>query len=124
MRTAFEYARSLWSLDPWNDPHGALMHLDFLIIKAEQYDWFMDIENTWEGIRNEVPSLLPLDVRPGWKWSKALALKVMGTKKGGGEVGYSVFPLIVAQTHRNGPRKSSSQPSFPFPRCWWRFHSL
>jgi hypothetical protein len=86
MRTAFEFARLMWALDPWTDPEGALMHLDFLAIKAEQYEWFLEVEELWEEIRKEKPFLLPLTERPGWRWSKALILRGLGTRKGGGEV--------------------------------------
>ncbi|CAG8643256.1 12115_t:CDS:10, partial [Acaulospora colombiana] len=85
MRTAFEFARLMWALDPWTDPEGALMHLDFLAIKTEQYDWFLEVEELWEEIRKERPFLLPLMERPGWRWSKALILRGLGPKKGGGE---------------------------------------
>ncbi|CCA72455.1 hypothetical protein PIIN_06391 [Serendipita indica DSM 11827] len=85
MRTGFEFARMLWMLDPWTDPHGALMHLDFLSVKAEQYDWFMETEEAWEEARNEKTFLRPLEQYPGWLWSKALILKGMGAKRGGGE---------------------------------------
>lgn len=90
MRTAFEFARLLWALDPWTDPQGALMHLDFLAVKAEQYEWFLETEEAWEEIRKERPSLPPLGARPGWKWSRALILKGLGVKKGGGEVSQSM----------------------------------
>jgi hypothetical protein len=86
MRTAFEFARLLWALDPWTDPQGALMHLDFLTVKAEQYEWFLELEEAWEEVRKERPSLPPIDARPGWKWSRSLVLKGLSTKKGGGEV--------------------------------------
>jgi Transcriptional repressor TCF25 len=62
------------------------MHLDFLTVKAEQYEWFLEVEEAWEGIRKERPSLPPLDARPGWKWSRSLILKGLSVKKGGGEV--------------------------------------
>ena len=91
MRTAFEFARLLWALDPWTDPQGALMHLDFLSIKAEQYEWFLEVEEVWEQIRKERPSLPPLEARPGWKWSRSLVLKGLGVKKGGGEASRLFF---------------------------------
>jgi hypothetical protein len=86
MRTAFEFARLLLALDPWNDPHCALMHMDFLVVKAEQYDWFLEMEEAWEDVRKEMPSLMPLSARPGWRWSRALVLRGLSVKKGGGEV--------------------------------------
>ncbi|KAJ7916300.1 transcriptional repressor TCF25-domain-containing protein [Mycena leptocephala] len=43
VRTAFEFARLLLSLDPANDPHGALLHLDFLAIKTGMGQWLLDM---------------------------------------------------------------------------------
>jgi hypothetical protein len=86
MRTAFEFAKILWSLDPWTDPQGALLHLDFLAVKADQHQWFREVEEAWEEICLEKKNLLPLDSIPGWTWSKALLLKGISAKQGGGEV--------------------------------------
>ncbi|KIM32756.1 hypothetical protein M408DRAFT_186122 [Serendipita vermifera MAFF 305830] len=104
MRTAFEFARLLWALDPWTDPEGALMHLDFLAVKAEQHEWFLETEEVWEEIRKERPTLPSFNARPGWRWSKALILKGLGVKKGGGEKkateelkqAISQFPEVLA----------------------------
>jgi len=62
------------------------MHLDFLVVKAEQYEWFLELEEAWEEIRKDRPPLPPIDARPGWKWSRSLVLKGLSVKKGGGEV--------------------------------------
>lgn len=86
MRTAFEFARLLFALDPWSDPHGAIMHLEFLAVKADQREWFLELEETWEKLRAERSFILPLDSRPGWVWSKSLILRGTTTKRGGGEV--------------------------------------
>ena len=75
MRTAFEFARLLYSLDPSTDPHGALLHLDFLAIKAGMHDWLLDVwdaqchasNDEWRG-RMHVRAL------PGWAYARALAL--------------------------------------------------
>ena len=42
VRTAFEFARLLYALDPWTDPHGALLHLEFLAIKSGMEEWMLD----------------------------------------------------------------------------------
>lgn len=89
MRTAFEFARVLWALDPWTDPHGALLHLDFLAVKAEQREWLLEVEEAWEKVRVEKTTLMPLSARPGWRFSKSLILKGMSVKHGGGEVSTS-----------------------------------
>ena len=80
VRTSFEFARLLYSLDPWNDPHGSLLHLDFLAIKAGMSSWIIDVfdvfverraNNTAKGDTRLDPSFLP-----GWAYARALALKV------------------------------------------------
>ncbi|KAF8341438.1 transcriptional repressor TCF25-domain-containing protein [Cantharellus anzutake] len=56
IRTAFEFSRLLLSLDPIEDPHGALFHLDYLAMNVE--------------------------LIPGWWWSRALAIWNLETSKG------------------------------------------
>ena len=86
MRTAFEFARLMYGLDPWDDPHGALLHLDFLSIKAGMHQWFIDIFDVFADRRansteKSDPRLNP-SLLPGWAYARALALKVLedGTK--------------------------------------------
>ncbi|KDR71096.1 hypothetical protein GALMADRAFT_229747 [Galerina marginata CBS 339.88] len=80
VRTSFEFARLMYSLDPWNDPHGSLLHLDFLAIKAGMYQWLLDVYEVFaerqakgDGQTNNRlnPSLLP-----GWAYARALALRI------------------------------------------------
>ncbi|KAJ3498394.1 hypothetical protein NLJ89_g10226 [Agrocybe chaxingu] len=80
VRTAFEFARLMYSLDPWNDPHGALFHLDFVAIKSGMHQWLLDVYDVFEERRKDFsgkqdtrmnPALLP-----GWSFARALALKV------------------------------------------------
>ena len=68
------------SIDPWNDPHGALLHLDFLSIKAGMSQWLLDTydlfakrhENSSENADARLnPSLLP-----GWAYARVLSLKI------------------------------------------------
>lgn len=79
MRTAFEFARALFALDPSGDPHGALLHLDYLAPKAGMQAWFLELwdfyashdrdsESAWEG-RMDPRGL------PGWHFARALALR-------------------------------------------------
>lgn len=80
IRTAFEFARLLYSLEPWTDPHGSLLHLDQLAIKANMAQWLVDVYDTFsnrQGTENDArldPSLLP-----GWRYSHALALHLLET---------------------------------------------
>ncbi|PFH47324.1 hypothetical protein AMATHDRAFT_67935 [Amanita thiersii Skay4041] len=79
VRTAFEFARLLYSLDPWSDPHGSLFHLDLLALKAGMGQWLLDLYDMFASRRRQRaqdktdtrmdPSLLP-----GWAYSRALAM--------------------------------------------------
>ena len=69
-RTAFEYAKVMFSLDPLTDPHGALLWLDFLSVKSGQYDWIINVFNEWP--YKDSPHFT-IDHLPGLYWSKALA---------------------------------------------------
>jgi hypothetical protein len=77
IRTAFEFARLLYSLDPWTDPHGALLHLDYVAVKSGMGQWLLDIWdyfNKWwqeDQHRNRVN----VSVLPGWTYARALALR-------------------------------------------------
>ncbi|KAH8928422.1 DUF654-domain-containing protein [Atractiella rhizophila] len=42
-RTAFEWCKLLLSMDPYNDPYGALLHIDFLAVKARQYQYLINL---------------------------------------------------------------------------------
>lgn len=67
------------SLDPYTDPHGALLHLEFLALRAGMHEWVLDlwklhdekalIENEEFGHRFNVTAL------PGWAFARALALR-------------------------------------------------
>lgn len=66
----------LYSLDPWTDPHGALLHLDYLAHKAGMTQWILDVWDFFskagddDGFRNRLrPTVLP-----GWAYARALAL--------------------------------------------------
>ncbi|KAI0337326.1 DUF654-domain-containing protein [Trametopsis cervina] len=77
VRTSFEFARLLYGLDPSTDPHGVLLHLDYLAIKSGMQQWLIDMwdiqskftEPEWRG-RPHVRAL------PGWAYARALALYI------------------------------------------------
>ncbi|KAF8582034.1 DUF654-domain-containing protein [Ramaria rubella] len=75
-RTAFEFARLLYGLDPHTDPHGALLHLDYLAIKAKQGDWLLDLWDAYAKMDVDREGEVRFDVTilPGWCWARALAL--------------------------------------------------
>ncbi|KAI0073559.1 DUF654-domain-containing protein [Panus rudis PR-1116 ss-1] len=76
VRTAFEFAKLLYSLDPSTDPHGALLHLDYLAIKANVSQWLLDLWDVHSQLHDswqKNPRLNVLDL-PGWAYARALAL--------------------------------------------------
>ncbi|KAI0052680.1 DUF654-domain-containing protein [Auriscalpium vulgare] len=76
VRTAFEFARLLYSLDPWSDPHGALLHLDFLAIKAGMHQWLLDLVDVFEcstRIEDKDQPQAPALALPGVAYAVALA---------------------------------------------------
>ncbi|KAL6304111.1 transcriptional repressor TCF25-domain-containing protein [Sparassis latifolia] len=79
VRTAFEFARLLYSLDPWTDPHGALLHLDYLSIKAGMGVWLLQLWDFFAMHAKEPEdfhSRLRVTVLPGWSYTRALALYI------------------------------------------------
>ncbi|RDB20291.1 Transcription factor 25 [Hypsizygus marmoreus] len=80
VRTAFEFARLLYSLDPWNDPHGALYHLDLLALKAGMGQWLLDVYDHFAKRREQqtekADTRMDPSVLPGFMFSRALALKM------------------------------------------------
>ena len=80
-RTAFEFARLLLSLDPWTDPHGAYLHLDFLAIKSGMQSWLLSFSRLFAKVSEleESPlSQTPVVALPGWAYARALALRGEG----------------------------------------------
>lgn len=69
----------MYSLDPWNDPHGALFHLDFLAIKAGMSEWLLDVIDHFETRRKTeytYASRMDPSLLPGWAYARALALRI------------------------------------------------
>ena len=75
-RTAFEFAKLLYSLDPWTDPHGSLLHLDGLAVKAGMHDWILEVWEFFETNPDGFTSRLTPIVLPGWWYTRALAMKI------------------------------------------------
>jgi hypothetical protein len=81
-RTSFEFSRLLLSLDPYTDPHGALLFMDFLSIRAGMSDWLIKIwdlheteaRETFETDRNGW-NKFNVTALPGWSFARALAVK-------------------------------------------------
>ncbi|KAJ1722102.1 hypothetical protein LPJ53_003434 [Coemansia erecta] len=56
-RTAFEVNKVLLSLDPVQDPYGALLTLDFHALKSRQYDYICQFVDGWTWSSVELPNL-------------------------------------------------------------------
>lgn len=65
-RTAFEFNKLLLSLDPHNDPLGALLSIDFYALKAQEYDY---LKRLYERLKQDHG----LDRMPNFLYSIALA---------------------------------------------------
>lgn len=81
-QTAFEFAKLLYSLDPWTDPHGSLLHLDGLAVKAGMHDWLLDVWEFFETNPDGLAGRLTPTVLPGWWYTRALAMKVHEDSRG------------------------------------------
>lgn len=62
-RTALEYGKICWSLDPLIDPLGMRLIVDFLALQAGQYDWF---DSAFSQVDEEYPWMA------NWTFSSAL----------------------------------------------------
>src|ERR1700678_4019228 len=71
----------MYSLDPWNDPHGSLLHLDYLSIKSGMHQWLLDIFDVFMARRNnpgsEQDARLDPTILPGWVYARALAFRMV-----------------------------------------------
>lgn len=89
MRAAFEFARLLLSLDPFGDPHGALLHLDYLAPRCGMNDWIIKLWDTWDTVANEerqsgsspLAAVNP-QFLPGMSYGRAAALWNTENEKG------------------------------------------
>ncbi|KAG8982657.1 hypothetical protein FRB93_007927 [Tulasnella sp. JGI-2019a] len=89
MRAACEFARLLLSLDPFRDPHGALLHLDFLAPKCGMSDFLLKLWDTWAEVDREEGAMGPDDEEmrirpqhlPGMSFGRAVALRSLEVNK-------------------------------------------
>ncbi|EIW69934.1 hypothetical protein TREMEDRAFT_38605 [Tremella mesenterica DSM 1558] len=68
--TAFNFAKLLFSLDPFGDPHGAAFWLDFLAIKSGNREWLFSMSE-----RTDIAAARNFQAYPGMAYAKALALR-------------------------------------------------
>ncbi|KAJ2788236.1 hypothetical protein GGI15_000041 [Coemansia interrupta] len=88
-RTAFEVNKVLLSLDPVQDPYGALLTLDFHALKSRQYDYICEFVDSWTWSSVELPNLA---------YSRALAkfmLESQASKKGSNHEGRVSMDLLI-----------------------------
>ncbi|TIA96100.1 hypothetical protein E3P89_03413 [Wallemia ichthyophaga] len=77
-RTAYEYGKVMLALDPLTDPHGALLQLDFLAVKAGQYDWLLGVAGEWPYNHTHSVHLTDTTFLPGIAYARALATYYKG----------------------------------------------
>nr|CAG4638662.1 EOG090X0BCY [Cyclestheria hislopi] len=51
-RTALEFCKLLYTLDPENDPMAVILMIDFYAIRAQEYNWFIHFFNCYESKKN------------------------------------------------------------------------
>ena len=69
----------MYALDPWTDPHGALLHLDLLALKAGMAPWLLEVYHWFtqrRQRRGQVDGRMDPSVLPGWAYARALALRI------------------------------------------------
>ncbi|MBW0494959.1 hypothetical protein O181_034674 [Austropuccinia psidii MF-1] len=77
-RTAFETGKLLFALNPYQDPYGALLWLDFLAPKAKQYQYFLDLLSHLADLQNrDLNGGIYTEAYPGLYYSKALCLRAL-----------------------------------------------
>lgn len=74
-KTAFEFSKLLFSLDPGNDPLAAVLLIDFYAVKSESYQWYIDY---WEEFKDSKG----LQHLPNAVYSAALCRYELESKKG------------------------------------------
>ncbi|OQR82529.1 hypothetical protein ACHHYP_15897 [Achlya hypogyna] len=86
VRSAFEIAKLIWSMDPKGDPMHVLLCLDYYALAARQCQFVIDLyeSHTDVIIRKEgkvvptYPKTLPVSTLPGLQFSAALARFLLG----------------------------------------------
>lgn len=78
VRTALEFARALYALDPHTDPQGALLHLDFLALRASVPGFVLEMWDAHAALAKAGLGEGRMDVRglPGWWFARALAMRM------------------------------------------------
>lgn len=78
-RTALEVAKLILSFDPENDPLAMILAIDYYALRAQQYEWLIQLYNEWESSNN-------LSQLPNMAYSFALALFYHDNSSAGGKL--------------------------------------
>ncbi|KAF9777698.1 transcriptional repressor TCF25-domain-containing protein, partial [Thelephora terrestris] len=107
-RTAFEFAKLLYSLDPWTDPHGSLLHLDGLALKAGMHEWILGV---WEYFETEQDGLegrmIPTDATGSQDHTSSVQAFVAAVSRFP-----SLLPLLADKTDVALSAEIISKPAF------------
>lgn len=66
-RTALEFCKLIFSLDPEKDPLAIVLAIDFYALRSREFDWFLQFVKVLDSEKN-------LSQLPNISFSKALAL--------------------------------------------------
>ncbi|CEP12095.1 hypothetical protein [Parasitella parasitica] len=77
-KTAFEFNKLLFSLDPVSDPLGALLSLDYHALSSKDYDYVVKMQSQWKTDGHLYPS--DLSNMPNFAYSSAYAKFKMSEK--------------------------------------------
>ncbi|OAV86853.1 hypothetical protein PTTG_08969 [Puccinia triticina 1-1 BBBD Race 1] len=77
-RSSFQTCKFLFSLNPYQDPFGALLWIDFLAPKASQDQFFLDFLDNLADLQNRDPNGgIYTEAYPGLYYSRALCLRAI-----------------------------------------------
>jgi len=80
-RSSFQTCKFLFSLNPYQDPFGSLLWLDFLAPKANQDQFFIDFLDHLAALQNRDPNGgIYTEAYPGLYYAKALCLRAIEDK--------------------------------------------
>ncbi|GAA94589.1 uncharacterized protein L969DRAFT_19174 [Mixia osmundae IAM 14324] len=95
---AHEIAKALYSLDPYDDPMGVLLWLDFTAVKAQQYTFIEKLlASAREQRSTSAPDMLDLDGYPGLAFAAALSRFLAGAQGSEERLEEAIldFPMVV-----------------------------
>ncbi|KAI7938443.1 hypothetical protein MJO28_015363 [Puccinia striiformis f. sp. tritici] len=80
-RSSFQTSKFLFSLNPYQDPFGSLLWLDFLAPKANQDQFFIDFLDNLAGLQDRDPNGgIYVEAYPGLYYARALCMRAIEEK--------------------------------------------